>query len=102
MSNLKSFYINGQWVAPATPNDFDVINPSNEEVCATISLGSEADTNAAVAAAKAAFPAWAAVPKSDKLDFLHAVLKEYNNRADDLAEAMSLEMGAPIDLSKTS
>ncbi len=102
MSNTKNFYINGQWVAPSTPNDFDVINPSNEEVCATISLGSEADTNAAVAAAKAAFPAWAAVPKSDKLDFLHAVLKEYNNRADDLAEAMSLEMGAPIDLSKTS
>jgi len=102
MSNTKNFYINGQWVSPSAPNDFDVINPSNEEVCATISLGSEADTNAAVAAAKAAFPAWAAVPKSDKLDFLHAVLKEYNNRADDLAEAMSLEMGAPIDLSKTS
>jgi len=102
MSNAKKFYINGAWVAASTPNDFDVINPSNEEVCATISLGSQADTNAAVAAAKAAFPAWAATPKSDKMDFLHAVLKEYKNRADDLAQAMSLEMGAPIDLAKTS
>ena len=102
MSNAKKFYINGAWVAASTPNDFDVINPSNEEVCATISLGSQADTNAAVAAAKAAFAAWAATSKSDKMDFLNAVLQEYKNRADDLAEAMSLEMGAPIDLAKTS
>ena len=55
MSNLKNFYINGQWVAPEAAQDFDVINPSNEEVCATISLGGQADTNAAVAAARAAF-----------------------------------------------
>ncbi len=102
MSHHKKFYINGQWVAPSQANDFDVINPSNEEVCATISLGSQADTDAAVAAAKAAFPAWASVSHSDKLDFLQAVLKEYKKRADDLAEAMSLEMGAPIDLSRTS
>ncbi len=102
MSNHQKFYINGQWVAPSSANDFDVINPSNEEVCATISLGNQADTDAAVGAAKAAFPAWATVSQADKLDFLHAVLKEYKNRSGDLAEAMSLEMGAPIDLAKTS
>jgi len=102
MANNRHFYINGQWVAPTTPNDFDVINPSNEEVCATISLGSQADTDIAVAAAKAAFPAWAAVPHAEKLALLVSLLDEYKKRSGDLAEAMSLEMGAPIDLSKTA
>ncbi|KPU84941.1 aldehyde dehydrogenase [Marinosulfonomonas sp. PRT-SC04] len=102
MTNTRNFYINGQWVAPSVPNDFDVINPSNEDVCATISLGSQADTDAAVAAAKAAFPAWAAVPHAEKLALLEKLLAEYNNRSDDLAKAMSMEMGAPIDLSKSS
>ena len=48
----KEFYINGEWVKPSQPNDLDVIDPSNEEVCAIISLGSEKDTNLAVDAAK--------------------------------------------------
>ena len=65
MIEKRDFYINGAWVAPSTPHDLDVIDPSTEEVCAVISLGSEADTNAAVAAARAAFPDWAALkPKS--------------------------------------
>lgn len=102
MTDNRNFYINGQWVAPTVANDFDVIDPSNEEVCATISLGSQADTDAAVAAAKAAFPAWAAVPHAEKLDLLKKLLEEYMKRSDDLAHAMSIEMGAPIDLSKTS
>jgi len=102
MTNTRNFYIDGQWVAPSTANDFDVINPSNEEVCATISLGSQADTDTAVAAAKAAFPAWAAVPQAEKLALLEKLLEEYTKRSGDLAEAMSLEMGAPIDLAKTS
>jgi len=57
MIEKRDFYINGAWVAPVTPQDHPVIDPSSEEVCAVISLGTEADTNAAVAAAKAAFPA---------------------------------------------
>ena len=55
MQNSRNFYINGQWVAPKEGRDFDVIDPSNEEVYATISMGGQADTDAAVAAAKAAF-----------------------------------------------
>ena len=102
MANNRQFYINGQWLNPVVANDFDVINPSNEEVCATISLGSQADTDAAVAAAKAAFPAWAAVSHAEKLSLLKKLLEEYNKRADDMAHAISLEMGAPIDLAKTS
>ncbi len=101
MSNNRQFYINGRWVNPSAANDFDVINPSNEEVCATISLGSQTDTDAAVAAAKAAFSAWAAVPQAEKLGLIKKLLEEYNKRSDDLAYAMSLEMGAPIDLAKT-
>ncbi|HAR51266.1 MAG TPA: aldehyde dehydrogenase family protein, partial [Roseovarius nubinhibens] len=59
MIEKKEFYINGVWTAPAAARDHEVINPSNEEPCAVISLGDQADTDAAVAAAKRAFPAWA-------------------------------------------
>ena len=52
MLDKKKFYINGKWVSPSKPNDFEVINPSTEETCAIISLGSKEDTNAAVDAAK--------------------------------------------------
>jgi aldehyde dehydrogenase (NAD+) len=100
MSNLKNFYINGQWVAPSVANDFDVINPSNEEVCATISLGSEADTNAAVAAARAAFDDWAFTPKAEKLALLRKLLEIYKARSEEMAQAMSMEMGAPLKLSR--
>ena len=62
MIEKRAFYINGAWVQPAKARDCQVINPSTEEPCAVISLGDAADTNAAVAAAKAAFPAWAATP----------------------------------------
>ena len=88
MSNHKNFYINGQWVAPSAANAFDVVNPSNEEVCATISLGSEADTNAAVAAARAAFQDWAFTPKPEKLALLHKLLEVYKARSEEMAQAM--------------
>ena len=60
MIEKREFYINGKWVAPAKARDCDVIDPSTEEVCAVISLGDQADTDAAVASANATFPAWAA------------------------------------------
>ena len=59
MIEHRKFYIDGNWVDPAIPRDCDVIDPSTEEACAVISLGSEADTNAAVAAARRALPGWA-------------------------------------------
>ncbi len=100
MLDKRQFYINGKWVAPSAPHDLEVINPSNEESCAVISLGSEGDTNAAVVAAKAAFEPWMATSKEERLALLEKLLEVYNNRADDMAEAISMEMGAPIDLSK--
>jgi len=100
MREHKQFYINGAWVDPAASNDFDVINPSNEEVCATISLGDQADTDAAVAAARAAFEGWAFTPKAEKMALLKKLLEIYTRRADEMADAMSMEMGAPLKLSR--
>ena len=101
MLDKRQFYIGGQWVNPAKANDFDVINPSNEEACAVISLGDQADTDAAVKAAKDAFPSWSTRAQSERTDIIRAIYAEYKRRADDMANAISLEMGAPIDMAKT-
>ena len=100
MSNTTQFYINGAWVDPIAGTPFDVIDPSTEEVCATISLGGEADTNAAVAAARAAFPAWAATPVADRIAALERLATAYAARAEDMSQAISQEMGAPIDMAR--
>ncbi|RGP36231.1 aldehyde dehydrogenase family protein [Pseudotabrizicola alkalilacus] len=97
MLTKRDFYINGHWVAPATPRDYQVINPSNEEPCAVISLGDQADTDAAVAAAKAALPGWSATPPKERARLVAAILDQYNARLQEFAEAISMEMGAPID-----
>ena len=93
-------YINGQWTDSQGGKPFDVINPSTEEVVATITLGSEADTNAAVAAAKAAFDSWSTTSKEERVSYLSALLEQYQNRSDEMAQAISTEMGAPISLSQ--
>ncbi len=96
------FYINGRWTAPATPRDCPVIDPSTEEPCAIISLGSETDVNAAVDAASAAFPAWAATPPEKRAAYVEAILAQYEKRKEEMAQAISLEMGAPITLARNS
>lgn len=101
MLEKRDFYINGKWVKPAKANDYEVINPATEEACAIISLGDQADTDAAVAAARAAFGDWSTRPQKERTDLIRAVFDEYKKRAGDVAEAISLEMGAPIDLAKT-
>ncbi|MCI5098462.1 MAG: aldehyde dehydrogenase family protein [Rhodobacteraceae bacterium] len=101
MIEKRDFYINGAWVAPSQANDFNVIDPSTEDACAVISLGSEADTNAAVAAAKAALPGWMATPVEERIALVEKLVDAYKTRGEDLAQAMSSEMGAPIDMSRT-
>ncbi|MBJ6372850.1 aldehyde dehydrogenase family protein [Sedimentitalea arenosa] len=101
MIEKRDFYINGQWVAPASTNDFQVIDPSTEEPCAVISLGGQADTDAAVAAAKAALPGWMATPVAERIALVEKLIDIYKNRAEDLAQAMSTEMGAPIDMARS-
>ncbi len=98
----RKFYIDGAWVDPSTPHDVDVIDPSTEEPCAVISFGSEADTDAAVAAAKAAFPAWAATDPAERIALLEKLLEVYTARYGEMAEAISLEMGAPISMAQTA
>ncbi len=102
MLEKKSFYINGQWTAPAVAKDYAVIDPSTEEQCATISLGGKADTDAAVAAARAAFDGWSQTPKEERAELIRKLAEVYDRRSEEMAQAMSMEMGAPIDMSRSS
>ncbi len=70
MLEKKNFYINGKWVAPSKPNDFEVINPSNEKPFAIISLGNVADINSAVKAAKEAFSSWKQTSKEKRISLI--------------------------------
>ncbi|GAA6180386.1 aldehyde dehydrogenase family protein [Shimia sp. NS0008-38b] len=98
MIEKRQFYINGQWVNPVAANDLNVIDPATEEVCAVISLGDQADTDAAVAAARDAFPAWADTSLQERVALVKKLRDIYMARRDDMSEAMRMEMGAPIDL----
>jgi len=100
MIERRQFYINGTWVNPIDGQDHHVINPTTEEPCAVISLGGTADTNAAVAAAKAAWPAWSSRPANERIELVEKLLAAYQDRAEDMAQAISMEMGAPIDMSR--
>ena len=100
MIEKRQFYINGAWVDPIEGRDHHVIDPSTEEPCAVISLGGQADTDAAVTAAKAAFPAWMATPASERADLVEKLLEVYKSRQEEMAQAISIEMGAPIDMSR--
>ena len=102
MIENRNFYINGAWVAPAVARDQQVIDPSTEEPCAIISLGDQADTDAAVAAASAAFPTWAASAPAERAKYVQAILAQYDARSEEMAEAINLEMGAPIDMARNS
>ncbi len=96
MSHHLQFFIDGRWVDPVESRRLAVIDPSTEEAFTEIAIGSAADVNKAVAAAKAAFPAFASTSKAERLALLKAILKAYNDRFDDIADAVSREMGAPL------
>ena len=102
MENSRNFYINGMWTAPMAGHDFDVVDPSTEEVADTIVLGGQADTDAAVAAAKAAFPKWRLSSKAERLELMQSILDVYMRHSDEMGAVISTEMGAPIDMSKVS
>ena len=98
MRDMLQFYIDGKWVDPIEPKTLDVINPANEEVCGRISIGSAADVDVAVAAAKRAFETFSQTSREERLDLLQAILDEYLKRFDDIAEAIMDEMGAPWEV----
>ena len=99
MIEKKQFYINGKWVDPINKNELEVIDPSNEEVCAVISLGDLEDTNLAVESAKKAFPIWSSTSKEERIKLLEKLYEIYKSRWNKMAESISLEMGSPIDWS---
>ena len=102
MREFTQFYINGEWVDPVTPNQHDVINPATEEVCAHISLGSEADVDKAVAAAKTAFESFSRTSVKERIELLESCAEVYQKYYNDIAEAISDEMGAPMSLASTA
>lgn len=99
MLDRKDFYINGKWVAPKNLKEIEVINPSTEKSCAVISLGGKDDVNAAVTAAKNAFESWAFTPKNKRVELLEMLYVVYKKRWAEIADAITLEMGAPKDFS---
>jgi aldehyde dehydrogenase (NAD+) len=100
MKNCRQFYIDGEWVDPAQIHDFTVINPANEEPIATISLGGAEDVDRAVAAARRAFESYSETSVRDRLSLLRRIVEIYRAKMEQMAETISLEMGAPISLSQ--
>ena len=98
MREYLKFYIDGQFVDPVTPKQGEVINPATEEVSGHISLGSAADIDKAVAAAKRAFGSWSQSTREQRLDLLLAIQAEYAKRQGELGDAVLEEMGAPAAL----
>ncbi len=102
MSNHLKLFIDGRWVEPAIPVALDVINPATEEPFTQIALGSSEDVDRAVAAAKSAFPAFSLWSKQERLTLLRRILSEYKARYEEIARAVSREMGAPIAFARDS
>lgn len=94
------FYIDGQWVKPANADTLNVINPATEEAVATISLGSSADVDRAVSAARRAFETYSQTPVDQRIELLTTIREVYKRRVDDVADAIQTEMGAPSYLAK--
>src|SRR5258708_32212604 len=102
MNDCRQFYIDGKWVAPTTANDFPVTNPATEETIATISLGSAADVDKAVKAARKAFETFSETTREERLDLLNRIIAAYQAHYDEMVETISQEMGAPVWLSRAA
>ena len=102
MRDCREFYIGGKWVAPVRRHDFEVVNPATEEEIATISLGSAADVDQAVAAAAKAFETYAETSVGERMKLLRRVIEVYQSQMEAMAETISEEMGAPMWLAKAA
>jgi aldehyde dehydrogenase (NAD+) len=100
MREYLKFYIDGQWVDPVETKTLDVENPATEQVVGKIALGSAADVDKAVKAARKAFPAWSQTSREERLEVLGRILAEYQKRFGDLVTAVTEEMGAPASLAQ--
>ena len=102
MQKRLQFYIDGKWVDPDKPNQLEVMNPANEEAMGVISLGSKADVDKAVAAARRAFESFSRTTKEERLALLQRISDAYQKRYAEMVETISREMGAPLGLSKAA
>jgi len=100
MIDLTQYYINGEWVDPSIENSCEVINPATEKPIATINLGSRVDIDKAVFAAKSAFKEFSQTSKDERLKLLERLLEVYMDRYEEMAQAISVEMGSPIMFSR--
>jgi aldehyde dehydrogenase (NAD+) len=100
MRDCRQFYIGGKWVDPIASHDWEVINPANEEPVATISLGSAADVDRAVTAARRAFESYGQTTVEERRALLLRVIEVYKARSEEMAKTISTEMGCPISLSR--
>lgn len=98
----KQFYIDGAWVDPVTPKDHQIINPATEEAIATISVGSAQDVDIAVAAAKRAFETFSLTSREERIGILEKIIALYGARLGEIAEAISIQMGAPMWLASAA
>ncbi len=102
MKDCRQFYIDGKWVAPAKIHDFPVVNPATEEPIATISLGTAADVDKAVAAARRAFESYSETGPAERLALLQRIIEVYQSKYEEMAETISQEMGAPMWLARAA
>ncbi len=102
MMDTTRFYIGGKWVPPSQPRLLNVENPATEEVVAQISMGGADDVDRAVRAAHEAFAAYSETSPNERIALLERVVEQYKARADDLAAAVTNEMGAPAVLAKNA
>ena len=100
MTPKNKFYIDGKWVTPSNLDVIEVINPSTEEVIFTVGSGTNADVDKAVVAAKNAFTKFSKTKSSEKIELLSEIREVYKKRFEDIAQTISLEMGAPINLAR--
>ncbi|WP_448951235.1 aldehyde dehydrogenase family protein [Labrys neptuniae] len=100
MLDKRKFFIDGKWVDPVTPNDLQVLDPATEQPVAVISMGSPADVDKAVAAAKKAFATYSRTSVEERLALLEKLLEVYKRRYEEMAQTITLELGAPISMSR--
>jgi aldehyde dehydrogenase (NAD+) len=99
---FKDFYIDGKWVAPAQPRDFEVINPATEQLAGVISMGGVQDVDRAVAAARRAFDSYSQTTRDQRRELLERILAVYKKRYAEIGDAIRDEMGAPTKLAQGS
>jgi aldehyde dehydrogenase (NAD+) len=98
MQNADHFYIEGEWVQPATSTRAELIDPSTEKAIGTVALGGAKDVDRAVGAARAAFVSFSQTSVENRISLLERIIEVYQTRADDIATTLMVEMGAPAAL----